>query len=94
MKEISSKQEITHIVRINVARARYEATLRSFYSRLKAERADRVEKTGDSAYTEFEALMPQLVNFLLPDRKCRAITEYDPAAEKIKFFQEDDPAEP
>lgn len=66
--------------------------VREFYRRIETERKDRIERTGDPSYTEFEALLPWLVSFLLPEKKCRAVMEYDPAADRIKFFQEDDPA--
>lgn len=87
----SEPQGLGRITDISVKRLVYESVMREFYGKLIAERKGRVERSGDPTYTEFEALMPWLVNFLLPDKKCRAVMEYDPAAERIKFFREDDP---
>jgi N6-adenosine-specific RNA methylase IME4 len=88
----NAEERIRPITNISVKRAVYETTMREFYRRIEAERKDRIERTGDPSYTEFEALLPWLVSFLLPEKKCRAVMEYDPAADRIKFFQEDDPA--
>lgn len=87
----SGAQGINRITNFNIVRTGYETTMREFYRRLEAERKDRIERTGDQTYTEFEALLPWLVSFLLPEKKCRAVMEYDPAADRVKFFQEDDP---
>ena len=90
--EGSKEERIRAITNISVKRAVYETTMREFYRRIETERKDRIERTGDPSYTEFEALLPWLVSFLLPEKKCRAVMEYDPAADRIKFFQEDYPA--
>ena len=92
LPEITPDYSAGAITNISVKRAVYETTMREFYRRIEAERKDRIERTGDPSYTEFEALLPWLVSFLLPEKKCRAVMEYDPAADRIKFFQEDDPA--
>lgn len=66
----------------------YETVLRSFLERMEDERKKKVEKTGDTSFTEFEALMPDLVRFILPDRKCRIVLEYDPAAQRVELSRE------
>lgn len=66
----------------------YETVLRSFLERMEDERKKKVEKTGDTSFTEFEALMPDLVRFILPDRKCRIVLEYDPAAQRVELRRE------
>lgn len=66
----------------------YETVLRSFLERMEDERKEKVEKTGDTSFTEFEALMPDLVRFILPDRKCRIVLEYDPAAQRVELCRE------
>ena len=75
----------------SIVRDRYERTLRAFYQKIQEEFCEKVKRTGEYRYTEYEALMLNLISFLLPDRKCRAVMEYDPAADRIKFFQEDGP---
>ena len=71
-----------------VVRDGYETVLRSFLERMKDEGKKRLEKTGDASFTEFEALMPDLVRFILPDRKCRIVLEYDPAAPRVELRHE------
>lgn len=71
-----------------VVRDRYEGVLGSFLERMKDERKQKVEKTGDTSFTEFEALMPELVRFILPDRKCRIVLEYDPTAPRVELRRE------
>ena len=66
----------------------YETVLRSFLERMEDERKKKVEKTGDTSFTEFEALMPELVRFILPDKKCRIVLEYDPAAPRVELRRE------
>ena len=68
-----------------VVRDGYETVLNGFLERMKDEREKRVEKTGDASFTEFEALMPELVRFILPDRKCRIVLEYNPAAPRVEL---------
>lgn len=82
--------ELDHITNFSAKRSVYESIMREFYNRLKTEREIRVEKSGDPTYTEFEALMPWLVNFLLPEKRCRAVMEYDPTTERVMFYQADD----
>lgn len=71
-----------------VVRDGYETVLRSFLEHMKEERKKKVEQTGDTTFTEFEALMPDLVRFILPDRKCRIVLEYDPAAPRVELRRE------
>ena len=66
-----------------VVRNGYETVLRSFLERMEDERKKKVEKTGDTSFTEFEALMPELVRFILPDKKCRIVLEYDPDRKSV-----------
>jgi len=87
----SEAQEIKCVTNFSIVRTGYETTMREFYRKLEVERKDRIKRTGDPTYTKFEALMPWLVSFLLPEKKCRAVMEYDPAADRVMFFQEDDP---
>ena len=70
-----------------VVRDGYKTVLRSFLERMKDERR-KLEKTGDASFTEFEALMPDLVRFILLDRKCRIVLEYDPAVPKVELHRE------
>lgn len=63
----------------------YETVLRSFLERMEDERKKKVEKTGDASFTEFEALMPELVRFILPDKKCWIVLEYDPTAPRVEL---------
>lgn len=71
-----------------VVRDGYETVLRRFLERMKDERKRKVEETGETSFTEFEALMPDLVRFILPDRKCRIVLEYDPAASRVELRRE------
>lgn len=71
-----------------VVRNGYETVLRSFLERMEDERKKKVEKTGDTSFTEFEAFMPELVRFILPDRKCRIVLEYDPAEPRVELRRE------
>lgn len=71
-----------------VVRDGYETVLRSFLERMADGRKRKVEKTRDASFTEFEALMPDLVRFILPDRKCRIVLEYDPAAPRVELRRE------
>lgn len=83
-------QDVEQITNFSVVRAGYESTMRQFYEKLKAERETRIGKTGDANWTEEEALLPWLVSFLLPGSKCRAVMEYDPVADRVKFFHEEE----
>lgn len=87
-------QDIEQITNFSIVRSGYESTMRQFYHKLKAEREARKEKTGDSNWTEEEALLPWLVSFLLPDSKCRAVMEYDPAEDRVRFYREGFPQSP
>lgn len=78
----------------SIVRDGYEQTMWAFYQKTQAEFLEKAEQTGEHRYTEHEALMLALVSFLLPDRKCRAVMEYDPAARRVKFFREDVQDEP
>lgn len=71
-----------------VMRNGYETVLHSFLERMEDERKKKGEKTGDTSFTEFEALMPELVRFILPDKKCRIVLEYDPAAPRVELRRE------
>ena len=52
--EGSKEERIRAITNISVKRAVYETTMREFYRRIETERKDRIERTGDPSYTEFE----------------------------------------
>ena len=52
--EGSKEERIRPITNISVKRAVYETTMREFYRRIETERKDRIERTGDPSYTEFE----------------------------------------
>ena len=77
--------ERERVERINVVREGYREVLSEFYDRLSAELA---EKNGSNEYTKFEALMPPLINFLLPpeDKRCRIVLEYDPAKRMVECY--------
>lgn len=68
--------------RLVVVREGYEQVLNNFLGELKG--AEKNENT----FTEFEALMPELVRFILPDKKCRIVLEYDPAEPRVELRRE------
>ena len=71
-----------------VVRTGYEKVLNGFLTEMQAQRREKVEKTGIEGFTEFEALMPELIRFILPDRKCRIVLEYDPEASSVELRRE------
>lgn len=71
-----------------VVRTGYEKVLNGFLAEMQAQRREKVEKTGIEGFTEFEALMPELIRFILPDRKCRIVLEYDPEASSVELRRE------
>lgn len=79
--------ERERIERLHVVREGYREVLSEFYDRLSAELAEK-RKNGGNEYTKFEALMPPLINFLLPpeDKKCRIVLEYDPAKRMVECY--------
>lgn len=84
-------QNIERITNFSIVRAEYESTMRQFYHELEEKRKARVKETGDSCFTKEEALLSWLISFLLPDSSCRAVMEYDPAADRVKFYHEEFP---
>lgn len=75
------------VERFYVDRKGYRNTLGEFYRLLSSEREKKV-RAGTDSYTEFEALMPLLVKFLLPEenQKCRIVVEYDPAKRMVECY--------
>ena len=69
-------------------RTGYEKVLNGFLAEMQAQRREKVEKTGIEGFTEFEALMPDLIRFILPDRKCRIVLEYDPEESSVELRRE------
>lgn len=75
------------VERFYVDRKGYRHILGEVYQRLVFERAKKVS-SGDHSYTEFEAMLPLLVKFLLPEenQKCRIVVEYDPAKRMMECY--------
>ena len=63
----------------------YRKTMEEFARKVKEARNERVKATGDKAFTHLEALLTELVEVLLPDKKCRVVMDYDPDAENVTF---------
>ncbi len=84
-------QNIEQINNFSIVKTEYESTMRQFYHELEEKRNARVKETGDNHFTKEEALLPWLVSFLLPDSSCRAVMEYDPTADRVKFYREEFP---
>ena len=68
-----------------VKRDGYRKAMREFARKVKEARSERVKATGDKAFTHLEALLAELVEVLLPDKKCRVVMDYDPDAENVTF---------
>ena len=63
----------------------YRKAMEEFARKVKEARSERVKATGDKAFTHLEALLTELVEALLPDKKCRVVMDYDPDAEQVTF---------
>ena len=63
----------------------YRKAMEEFARKVKEARSERVKATGDKAFTHLEALLAELVEVLLPDKKCRVVMDYDPDAENVTF---------
>lgn len=63
----------------------YRKAMGEFARKVKEARSERVKATGDKAFTHLEALLAELVEVLLPDKKCRVVMDYDPDAENVTF---------
>ena len=68
-----------------VKRDGYRKAMGEFARKVKEARSERVKATGDKAFTHLEALLAELVEVLLPDKKCRVVMDYDPDAENVTF---------
>ena len=68
-----------------VKRDGYRKAMGEFARKVKEARSERVKATGDKAFTHLEALLAELVEVLLPDKKCRVVMDYDPDAEQVTF---------
>ena len=68
-----------------VKRDGYRKAMGEFARKVKEARSERVKATGDKAFTHLEALLTELVEVLLPDKKCRVVMDYDPDAENVTF---------
>ncbi|WP_204789831.1 hypothetical protein [Oscillibacter sp. CU971] len=68
-----------------VKRDGYRKAMGEFARKAKEARSERVKATGDKAFTHLEALLAELVEVLLPDKKCRVVMDYDPDAENVTF---------
>ena len=68
-----------------VKRDGYRKAMGEFARKAKEARSERVKATGDKAFTHLEALLAELVEVLLPDKKCRVVMDYDPDAESVTF---------
>ena len=68
-----------------VKRDGYRKAMGEFARKVKEARSERVKATGDKAFTHLEALLAELVEDLLPDKKCRVVMDYDPDAENVTF---------
>ena len=68
-----------------VKRDGYRKAMGEFARKAKEARSERVKATGDKAFTHLEALLTELVEVLLPDKKCRVVMDYDPDAENVTF---------
>lgn len=74
--------------KLTVVREGYERVLSDFLEDMREQRREKIAKTGVETFTEFEALMPELVKLILPDRKCRIVLECDPAAPRVVLRRE------
>ena len=68
-----------------VKRDGYRKAMGEVARKVKEARSERVKATGDKAFTHLEALLAELVEVLLPDKKCRVVMDYDPDAENVTF---------
>ena len=68
-----------------VKRDGYRKAMGEFARKVKEARSEWVKATGDKAFTHLEALLTELVEVLLPDKKCRVVMDYDPDAEQVTF---------
>ncbi len=68
-----------------VKRDGYRKAMGEFARKVKEARSERVKATGDKAFTHLEALLTELVEVLLPDKKCRVVMDYDPDADQVTF---------
>ena len=66
-----------------VKRDGYRKAMGEFARKVKEARSERVKATGDKAFTHLEALLAELVEVLLPDKKCRVVMDYDPDTENV-----------
>ena len=72
----------------SIGRTEHEKILKDFSEEILKARYERISRTGDSRYTEYEVFMMHLASVFLPDKKCRVVMDYDPAKERIQFFRE------
>ena len=68
-----------------VKRDGYRKAMGEFARKNREARSERVKATGDKSFTHLEALLTELVEVLLPDKKCRVVMDYDPDAENVTF---------
>ena len=65
----------------------YRRAMEEFARKIKEARSGRIEETGDNLFTHLEALLTEVVEVLLPAKKCRVVMDYNPDAEQVTFFQ-------
>lgn len=70
-----------------VKRDDYRKTMEELEGKIEAAREERIAETGDKSFTRLEALLTRLIELLLPEKKCRAVMDYDPDAENVTFSQ-------
>lgn len=68
-----------------VKRDDYRKTMEELEEKIKAAREERIAATGDKSFTRLEALLTGLIEILLPEKKCRAVMDYDPDTENVTF---------
>ncbi len=68
-----------------IKRDDYRKTMEELEGKIKAAREERIAATGDKSFTRLEALLTGLIEILLPEKRCRAVMDYDPDAERVTF---------
>ena len=68
-----------------IKRDDYRKTMEELERKIKAAKEERIAATGDKSFTRLEALLTGLIEILLPEKRCRAVMDYDPDAESVIF---------